>query len=457
MNEQLKIIITAEIDKLKSELQEAKSQVSTFGEKAKDAMGKAKDAMSKGFSVAGTVAKGFAGAIAAVGGAIVGVVASTEEYRENQAKLTTAFEAAGASADTAKQVYNDLYRVLGEDDVSVEAANHLAQLTTNQADLSEWTNICQGVYATFGDSLPIESLTEAANETAKTGSLTGALADALNWAGISEDEFQESIDACNSEAEREALIRKTLNGVYDTASKKYEENNKAAIKQKETQAKLKEALAKLGTALAPIITKFTELAVIVLEKASPYIEKFAEWVLPKIEPAFKVVVNAIKLVVDWIKKLIDWFKNLKDKAATAMENLKEKVSGLVEKIKGIFSFDWSLPKPKLPHFSVSGGQAPWGFMGKGSLPKVAIEWYAKGGVFDKPTLFGGLGEAGAEAIVPLENNLEWLDKMAAMLNERLSSNQPIVLQVDGKTFAQVSCDSINALTRHRGSIPLVLA
>lgn len=457
MNEQLKIIITAEIDKLKSQLEEGKRQVKTFGEKTKEAFDKAKDAMSKGADIAGKAVKGIAGGITAVAGAVVGLVASTAEYNENQAKLKTAFESAGASADTAKQVYNDLYRVLGDDDVSVEAANHLAQLTTNQEHLAEWTDITQGAYATFGDSLPIESLTEASMETAKNGQLTGALADSLVWAGVSEEEFQKQIDKCSTEAEREALIRKTLNGIYSDASKKYEENNKSAIQQREAQAKLKDTLGKLGVALTPIITKFTELALIILEKASPYIQKFAEWIVPKIEPAFKVVVSAIKTVIDWIKKIIDWFNNLKDKATTAFDNLKNKVSTVVDKIKGIFDFNWSLPKPKLPHFSVSGGEAPWGFLGKGSLPKVKIEWYAKGGVFDKPTLFGGLGEAGAEAIVPLENNLEWLDKLARMLNERMGGNQPIVLQVDGKTFAQVSCDSINALTRHRGSIPLVLA
>ena len=55
-------------------------------------------------------------------------------------------------------------------DRATEAAAHLAKLTTNEKELSDWTNICTGVYATFGDSVPIEGLTEAANETAKTGS-----------------------------------------------------------------------------------------------------------------------------------------------------------------------------------------------------------------------------------------------------------------------------------------------
>ena len=88
--------------------------------------------------------------------------------------------------------------------------------------MSEWTTICEGVYATFGASLPIEGLTEAANETAKVGTVTGTLADALNWAGISEDAFNEKLAACNTEAEREALIRQTLNSAYAEAAAGYE-------------------------------------------------------------------------------------------------------------------------------------------------------------------------------------------------------------------------------------------
>jgi hypothetical protein len=104
-------------------------------------------------------------------------------------------------------------------------------MTTNEKELAEWTTICEGVYATFGDSLPIEGLTEAANETAKVGQITGSLADALNWAGVSEDEFNAKLEACNTEAEREALIRETLIGLYDEAAANYEENAAGILAQ----------------------------------------------------------------------------------------------------------------------------------------------------------------------------------------------------------------------------------
>ena len=129
---------------------------------------------------------------------------------------------------------------------------------------------------------------------------------------------------------------------------------------------------------------------------------------------------------------------------------------LVDAAKNAMKFDWSLPKIKLPHFSISGKFS----LDPPSIPKINVDWYARGGVFDTPTLFpyggriGGLGEAGAEAIVPLEKNTQWLDKIAERLQ---GGGQPIYLQVDGKTFAEISVDSLNQLTRQRGSLPLVFA
>ena len=131
---------------------------------------------------------------------------------------------------------------------------------------------------------------------------------------------------------------------------------------------------------------------------------------------------------------------------------------MIDKIKGFFNFEWHLPKLKMPHINISGEFS----LMPPKVPKFSIDWYAKGGVFDAPTLFNnggrlsGLGEAGAEAIVPLENNTQWLDKISERLSSKMGGSQPIIMQVDGKTFAEISVDSINALTRQRGSLALNL-
>lgn len=300
MTEELKVIITAEVNKLQKELDKGKKEVEDFSKKGKEKFSEFNDAVQ---SVGDFAKKGLAvaaGAIAAGAAALLALGSSTKEYRVAQAKLNTAFEAAGASAGTAKQTYNDLYRVLGDSDVAVEAANHLAKLTTNQEELSDWTNICQGVYATFGDSLPIEGLTEAANETAKVGQVTGPLADALNWAGIKEDEFNEKLSKCADEQEREKLIRDTLNGVYDKAAKGYEKNAAGILAENEAQAKLNEQMAKLGEAMAPIQAALAEVGATIAEKLAPHLQKFMDEHGEALKQTLTDIADAIGKVINWI-------------------------------------------------------------------------------------------------------------------------------------------------------------
>lgn len=133
-----------------------------------------------GLSKLGSVASGaLKGTVAAVGsvataasGAVAGLLAlesATEEYRIAQGKLNTAFEAAGYGPEAAAQAYNDFFAILGDTDTATEASQLLAKLADSQEDLSTWTRIAAGVNGTFGDSLPIEGLIEASNETAKVG------------------------------------------------------------------------------------------------------------------------------------------------------------------------------------------------------------------------------------------------------------------------------------------------
>ena len=253
--------IQKEIDDTSKKLKSSKVDWESVGE----TVGKAGKAIGAACAAMGA-------AIAAAGAAFFGLAEETREARENMGKLETSFTTAGHSAEDAKNTYTELYGVLGDDGQATEAAAHLAKLTTNEKELSDWTNICTGVYATFGDSLPIEGLTEAANETAKTGSITGNLADALNWAGVSEDDFQASLDACTSEQERQALITSTLNGLYSEAADKYKEVNGDIIDAQKATASLNEAMAELGAIAEPIVTRLKQLAAELLREITPFVE-----------------------------------------------------------------------------------------------------------------------------------------------------------------------------------------
>lgn len=563
--EELMVRISADISELQQELNKGRKEVENFGKKGKasfatfnEAMGKVGATANKALGIAATAIAGATTALLALG-------ASTQEFRNNQAKLITAFEAAGSSAETATATYNDLYRVLGDDGQAVEAANHLAQLTQNQKDLEEWTNICQGVYATFGDSLPIESLTEAANETAKVGTLTGGLADALNWAGVNEEEFQAKLDACNTEAEREALIRETLNGIYADAATKYEENNAQILAQNEAQARMNEATAELGRVMAPINTALTEFGAVILEQITPAIQDFVKnhgeelkQLLDKIATAlgkvikwitdnigiigtvagvilaivaainlynaamaiYNIVMAPVNLVIlaivaaivaliaiitlcivywddikaaavacwDWIKKTWNnvgtWFS---DKFKSAVQGIKNAFStvgsffrGIWDNIKSIFKNVGSTianaisntvksainkvlsTAVKIINGFISAINLAIGIINAipgvkiSKLNQLDVPQLAKGGIATGDTL-AHIGEDGyKEAVLPLDRNTEWMDMLATRLARQMGGNTPVVLNVDGKVFAETAINTINQRTRQTGKLALNL-
>lgn len=245
-----------------------------------DSAKKAGDASDGLSSKLGSLAKGGLAAVAtgvtALIGAMVGSAEATREYRREMGKLDTAFTTNGHSSEAATKTYKELQGVLGETDQAVEAANHLAKLTDNEQDLEKWTNICTGVYATFGASLPIEGLTEAANETAKVGTLTGSLADALNWAGVNEEAFQAQLDACTTEQERQALITETLNGLYSEAADKYRETNAEIIRANQANEEWMSVMAEVGGAIEPVLTDVKLLGASLLSDLVPGVKAVSD-------------------------------------------------------------------------------------------------------------------------------------------------------------------------------------
>ena len=192
---------------------------------------------------------------------VLGLNEATEEYRVAQGKLNTAFDAAGFSVDVANQAFTDFYKILGDIDTAAEASQLLASLARNEEDVAKWTQIAAGVYGTFGDALPIEGLIEAANETAKTGKVTGVLADALNWAGESEDAFNESLSLLSDEGKRAELIMNNLGIIYGETGDVFRENNEAIMESREANLRFQESMSQLAESVQPFLTTLTEMAI----------------------------------------------------------------------------------------------------------------------------------------------------------------------------------------------------
>lgn len=115
--------------------------------------------------------------------------------------------------------------------------------------------------------------------------------------------------------------------------------------------------------------------------------------------------------------------NIKSAFSEKIEAARSKIQEGINNIKNAFNFSWSLPHLNLPHISVSGGVAPYGIGGKGSLPQFSIEWYKQGGILNGAQIFGALGrnllgggEAGPEAVLPLRS---FYEELARILDDRL--------------------------------------
>jgi phage-related minor tail protein len=507
---------------------EANKALNETAENAGSSSKEVESAVNKVGSVALGLGKAVVTAGAVIGGAWLAAIEGSREYRTEMGKLDTAFVTNGHSSEAAKRTYSDLNSVLGDSGQAVEAANHLALLTNNEQDLQTWTDICTGVYATFGASLPIEGLTEAANETAKVGEVTGPLADALNWAGISEDSFNDKLAACSNEQERQKLIMETLNGTYSKASEQYKKTNEDVIAAEKAQEKLTDAFAELGRIGEPILTLIKTKVADMVAAAIPHLERFinkikdaAKWIkdnaekvklwsgviaiaiatvggfvlvlawagiMQKAANALKIVTlamkalnvamraNVIGLIVTailglvaaflylwknnegfrnfWLKmwekiksatsSAVRWingkfndlkdvvsrvrntFGNIKDAIADKIEGAQDAVKKAIDKIKGFFplSIGKIFSNLKIPKISVSGGKAPFGIAGKGKLPSFDVKWNAEGGILDRPTIFGSIGntllgggEAGKEAIAPIDTLLDYVRSAVMLENE----------------------------------------
>lgn len=298
--------LSSELDQLESSGGGAAGAVSEMGESA--------GGIGTGFSIAkgviaDLVASGIKFLINAAKEAVEWLWSldeATAEYRENMGKLNTSFETAGYSAEIAQRAYNTFYQILGDSDTATEASQLLAQLAKSEEEVATWTKIAAGVYGTFGDSLPIEGLIEAANETAKTGQVTGVLADAINWIGQSEDEFNDALAKTSDEGERAQLIMNNLAGAYDDAAQSYRDNNEAIMESREVQSELDEAMAAVGESVAGVKAELWEaFGPMILDAL-----KLAAGIFDKIAAAIHTVIDAMDWLIDKIKTAIDFFQRL---------------------------------------------------------------------------------------------------------------------------------------------------
>lgn len=263
--------------------------------KASVSSGKSVQSSSKTLSAFAKKAAIVVGVITAIIAALTRLGKAALEFNKQWGKVITAFQSMGATTKEATIAYNGLYRFLGDTKAATEASALLAKITTNEKELAEWTKICQGAYASFGDSLPIEGFIEASNESLRVGKVTGQLADALNWAGASEDAFNKKLAATNSFEQREILLRETLNKLYSNAAEIYEKNNKSLLEYNESQARLDTAVGNTGAVIVPLLSAINNLGTAFLNV---------------LKPALDIIVPILTTFVNLIARAVQAFANL---------------------------------------------------------------------------------------------------------------------------------------------------
>lgn len=212
-------------------------------------------------SAAAEKVKPLSTAMTAVATAAVATVPATEEYRKIMASLETSSAHAGYTTEETAETFRTLYGVLADDQTAATTTANLQALGIEQSKLTDITNGAIGAWATYGDSIPIDGLAESINETIKTAKVTGTFADVLNWAGTSEDGFNEKLENCASASDRTNLVLQELasQGLID-AGKGWQENNKSLVDANNATLSFKDATAELAETIAPVVTKVTEFA-----------------------------------------------------------------------------------------------------------------------------------------------------------------------------------------------------
>lgn len=250
---------------------------------ANDAGDAADDAADGGFTILkGTLAdlasSAIQGAISAVGdlvGALMGLPEATKEFRTVYGAAMQSAEDSAVGAEGAKKAFEEFYKVAADEGQAAEATSHIVDLAKNEEELQRVLDGVTGAWVEYGDSISIEGLAEAAAETYKTGQLTGQMADAINWAGESEDEFNEKLAACSSEQERQQLVVDTLNRLYGENAEAYRENNSSILDANEANLRLIQSQSEMATAMEPLTAAWTNFKAQALELITPLITALA--------------------------------------------------------------------------------------------------------------------------------------------------------------------------------------
>lgn len=183
----------------------------------------------------------------------------------------------------------------------------------------------------------------------------------------------------------------------------------------------------IKTIVSTAIGLVKQIILIALQAIGALFSSIWNGILNLISNIWDGIINKIKSVLNSIKSVItgifseikgvvsNVWNGIKDTISNAISGAFNVVSNIIGRIKGLFNFKFQWPHIPLPHFSISGSANPIKWLTQG-VPKLHVSWYAKGAIFDKPTIFDtmnglkGVGEAGPEAVAPISKLQDYVSQ-----------------------------------------------
>lgn len=336
---------SGDLDDLKQSAQQSGKEIEGLGDGMERLPEQTKPA-SDGFTVfkgiladlGSSVIQTVAGKVVGLAGNLFDLIDATSEYSTMQAKVAGSASTFGYSVEFAKEQYAEFYKYVSDDQMATNAITNLMGMKVSTDTVSEAARGAIGVWSAYGDSIPIESLTESITESARVAQVTGTLADAINWAersnedwtaamkghsaaqeafnkAIAEGETQEdaysaALAACADTQERAELIAQTLNQTYGQSKETYDDLSQSTLDLNESELKLKDAQADLASSVIPLKTQINDLKANALTALKPAVDKASGAMQDMIEDvdweefgdtaedAMDTVVDAIEFCVD---------------------------------------------------------------------------------------------------------------------------------------------------------------
>lgn len=327
---------TAELNKMQSELGQ--------NERAMNGLDEATDNAGKGLIgfgdilSANIISDAITGAISGIVDGFKQAVEESREFRKIMGSLEISSEKAGYSAAETEAAYNSLYGVLADNQTAATTTANLQALGLEQEQLNQLINGTIGAWATYGDSIPIDGLAEAINETAQVGTVTGTFADVLNWAGTSEDEFNEKLANCSTESERANLILQELaNQGLIAAGEGWQQNNASLVAANQATADYEATMAELGEIVEPVLTA---------------IQTGINTLLGLLVSLLQTV--NFETIVSGITEIITFFTDLVAQVQGGSLSIGEAFSLILSKLGEIVTNGLSLLSQSLPQFLAQG-------------------------------------------------------------------------------------------------------